>query len=189
METLCTHPMTVCHRHKRNGHECFLDYPLKRGHKKPHASTRLTSPHAHSPDVLLPKEVPDLHKSSILLHHHINGEMGIDRAHLVPETLQETHWIYISEYQNLTRHLQNSYQFSLRGLQNRLPIIICKCWCIYNPTYQGHSLDHVLDMAADGADCGQLLPVSPPFVHTKLYHTSKRLFQVLGCWSISLSLY
>lgn len=35
-------------------------------------------------------------------------------------------------------------------------------------TYQGHSLDHVLDMAANGTHRGQLLPVTPPFVHTEL---------------------
>lgn len=40
-------------------------------------------------------------------------------------------------------------------------------------TYQGHSLNHVLDVATDGAHCGQLLPVTPPFVHTELEHTSK----------------
>lgn len=35
-------------------------------------------------------------------------------------------------------------------------------------SHQSDALDHVLDVAADGADCGQLLPVSPPFIHTKL---------------------
>lgn len=42
-------------------------------------------------------------------------------------------------------------------------------------SHQSDSLDHVLDMAADGADCGQLLPVAPPFIHTELRKTTKQL--------------
>lgn len=38
----------------------------------------------------------------------------------------------------------------------------------FNNYYQSDSLDHVLDMAADGANCGQLLSVAPPLIHTKL---------------------
>lgn len=34
--------------------------------------------------------------------------------------------------------------------------------------HQSDAFDHVLNMAADSTDCGQLLPVSPPFIHTKL---------------------
>lgn len=40
-------------------------------------------------------------------------------------------------------------------------------------SHQSDSLDHVLDVAADGANCGQLLPVTPPFVHTKLRNTAQ----------------
>lgn len=42
-------------------------------------------------------------------------------------------------------------------------------------SHQRDSLDHVLDMAADGADCGQLLPVAPPLVHTELKETAQQL--------------
>lgn len=42
-------------------------------------------------------------------------------------------------------------------------------------SHQSDSLDHVLDMAADGADCGQLLPVAPPFIYTELRKTTKQL--------------
>lgn len=42
-------------------------------------------------------------------------------------------------------------------------------------TYQGDPLDHVLDMTADGADCGQLLPVTPPLIHTQLKQTDHPL--------------
>lgn len=37
-------------------------------------------------------------------------------------------------------------------------------------TYQGDTFDHVLDMTADGADCGKLLTVTPPLVNTQLKH-------------------
>lgn len=40
-------------------------------------------------------------------------------------------------------------------------------------SHQCDSLDHVLDMAADGADCGQLLSVTPPLVHTELRETTQ----------------
>lgn len=40
-------------------------------------------------------------------------------------------------------------------------------------SHQSDSLDHVLDMAADGADCGQLLPVAPPFIYTELRKTKQ----------------
>lgn len=43
-----------------------------------------------------------------------------------------------------------------------------------NYSHQSDSLDHVLDMAADGADCGQFLPVAPPFIYTKLRKTAQR---------------
>lgn len=42
-------------------------------------------------------------------------------------------------------------------------------------SHQSDSLDHVLDMAADGADCGQFLPVTPPFIYTKLRKTAQQL--------------
>ena len=48
----------------------------------------LTSPHSDAADVLLSQEVPDLHQSSSLLNDDVDGEMGVHRAHLVPETLQ-----------------------------------------------------------------------------------------------------
>lgn len=35
-------------------------------------------------------------------------------------------------------------------------------------TYQSDTLDHVLYMAADCTHCGQLLPVTPPFVNPEL---------------------
>lgn len=50
--------------------------------------SRLTSPHSDTADVLLSQEVPDLHQSSRLLNDDVDGEMGVHRAHLVPETLQ-----------------------------------------------------------------------------------------------------
>lgn len=59
---------------------------LRTGHKrKPPMS--LTSPHTNTADVLLSQEVPDLNQSSVLLNDNVDGEMGIHRAHLVPETL------------------------------------------------------------------------------------------------------
>lgn len=39
-------------------------------------------------------------------------------------------------------------------------------------SHQSDSLDHVLDMTADSADCGQLLSVAPPFIYTKLRKTA-----------------
>jgi len=50
--------------------------------------SRLTRPHSDAADVLLSKEVPDLHQCSSLLNDHVDGEMGVHRAHFVPETLQ-----------------------------------------------------------------------------------------------------
>lgn len=41
-------------------------------------------------------------------------------------------------------------------------------------SHQCDSLDHVLDMAANSADCGQLLPVTPPLVHTELGETTQQ---------------
>ena len=79
----------------------------------------LTSSHANTADVLLSQEVPDLDQRASLLDDHVDGEMGVHRAHLVPEAHCDT-------------------------------------------------LDHVLDVTAAGADRGQLLSVSPPFIHTKL---------------------
>lgn len=48
----------------------------------------LTVPHTDTADVLLSQEVPDLHQSSSLLDDDVDGEMGVHRAHFVPETLQ-----------------------------------------------------------------------------------------------------
>lgn len=39
--------------------------------------------------------------------------------------------------------------------------------------YQSYTLDHVLNMAANGSDCCQLLPVTPPFIHTQLQKQNK----------------
>ena len=47
----------------------------------------LTSSHANAADVLLPQEVPNLDQRPCLLDDHVDGEMGVHRAHLVPETL------------------------------------------------------------------------------------------------------
>ena len=47
----------------------------------------LTSSHANTADVLLSQEVPDLDQRASLLDDHIDGEMGVHRAHLVPEAL------------------------------------------------------------------------------------------------------
>lgn len=47
-------------------------------------------------------------------------------------------------------------------------------WC----PYQSYTLDHILNMAADGSDCGQLLPVTPPFVHTQLHTQSLHYSQL-----------
>lgn len=49
----------------------------------------LTSPHTDTADVLLSQEVPNLDQRSGLLNDNVDGEMGIHRAHLVPETLGE----------------------------------------------------------------------------------------------------
>lgn len=48
-------------------------------------------------------------------------------------------------------------------------------WSVGRCTHQSDPLDHVLDVAADGADCGQLLPVTPPFIYTKLRKTVETL--------------
>lgn len=50
--------------------------------------SRLTSPHSDAADVFLSQEVPDLHQSSSLLDDDVDGEMGVHRAHFVPEALQ-----------------------------------------------------------------------------------------------------
>lgn len=47
-----------------------------------------TLSHADTADVLLSQKVPDLHQRAALLDHHVNGEMGIYRSHLVSEALK-----------------------------------------------------------------------------------------------------
>lgn len=44
-------------------------------------------------------------------------------------------------------------------------------------------------MAADGADCGQLLSVAPPFIYTKLRKTAQRLTSLSNCTKTDLSIH
>lgn len=72
--------------------------------------TMHTCPHTDTADVLLSQEVSDLHESAVILHHHINGEMGIYRSHLVSEALKN----------KMNMHHNSSYLFLFNILAKTL---------------------------------------------------------------------
>lgn len=119
-------------------------------------------PHADTADVLLSQEVSDLHQRARLLHDHINRKMGIYRSHFVPEALGNKSTMHLFPY------LLNVTGKRLRSQTHH-----------YTP-YQGDPLDHVLDMTADSADCGQLLSITPPLIHTQLKNSIKTHLKSAG---------
>lgn len=140
--------------------------------KKNNKTYTHTCPHADTADVLLSQEVSDLHERAVLLHHHINGEMGIYRSHLVSEALEnKINMYYNSSYLFLFNNTAKKLKTLIQSFKSGFTVTISSCEkkCTkIEFTYQGDPLDHVLDMTADGADCCQLLPVTPPLVYAQL---------------------